>query len=144
MKLSFSFKEISSRALPSLSTRKDICPFLVLRVSSRCLIYKVHAASRRVFILPHSLWLVKYFFQPFSRFSFVLGIRVSHELLHSTMSFSPCQVPFSNFFERYQPLGHANSFSLADPKAIVKHFFQPSEFFFSSSACFCASRKALS
>ena len=47
-------QRIVLRAFPNnLLVRKDICPFLVLRVSLRCLIYKVHTANRGgSFIVP--------------------------------------------------------------------------------------------
>ena len=47
-------QRIVLRAFPNnLLVRKDICPFLVLRVSLRCLIYKVHTAIRGgSFIVP--------------------------------------------------------------------------------------------
>ena len=65
-------------------------------LSSRCLIYKVHAASQRAFILPHSVELVKRFFQLLSKLLSALG------------SFASC----------------ANSFILPDFRALVKNFFR--------------------
>ena len=53
MKLSNASKNCLKSLSKQLLARKDICPFLVLRVSLRCLIYKVHTANRGgSFIVP--------------------------------------------------------------------------------------------
>jgi len=71
-------QRIVLRAFPNnLLVRKDICPFLVLRVSLRCLIYKVHTAnSRREFhsTTPGSLCqhLFSNFFEALCRVTFVI------------------------------------------------------------------------
>ena len=51
--------------------KRTSCPLLVLRVSSRCLIYKVHALPQR------------------------------HELIQYIILFCCCQVLFSNFFRSF-------------------------------------------
>ena len=70
----------SYRSYP-LASKKSLRAFQVTRLertsvlfwcfvflSSRCLIYKVHAALQRAFILPHSVVLVKHFFNFFRSF----------------------------------------------------------------------------
>ena len=53
MKLSIASKNCLKSLSKQLLARKDFCPFLVLRVSLRCLIYKVHTANRGgSFIVP--------------------------------------------------------------------------------------------
>ena len=80
---------------------------------SRCLIYKVHAASRRsslspsdLIILPQVVSLVKNFFQVFSNFFRLRFFRNSHSvrflshrraLAYIIRTFSVCQHLFSTF-----------------------------------------------
>ena len=88
-----SFKEISKR--PFFSERTS-CPLLVLRVSLHCLIYKVHAVSRRSFIIPLAVAAVKCFFSALFRavHSHPAAPR-SLELLYFTTFRSVCQPLFS-------------------------------------------------
>ena len=74
----------------------------MLRVSSsRCLIYKVHAAPRQELhcTTRHSVCQVLFSGTFQIPYSFVPA-RASHELLHVTTSSSPCQVLFPNFLWR--------------------------------------------
>ena len=78
----------------------------MLRVSSsRCLIYKVHAASRRDLLYHSVLSLSSTFFRNFSNLLLFVLARASHELLHVTTSLSPCQVLSLNFFGEAPPSG---------------------------------------
>ncbi len=99
-------------------------------LSSRCLIYKVHAALQRAFILPHSVMFVKHFFQLFSKFSKRSArLRLTRTLL-SYQIFKLLSRTFSRFSDSLVTLdvvlSDANSFILAGSQEFVKHFFQSS------------------
>ena len=149
MKPSISFKEILSRAFQvTRLERTSVLFWCFVFLSSRCLIYKVHAASQRAFILPHPVGLVKHFFQLLSKFS-ERSARLRLTRTHlSYQTLEPLSRTFSGSSESLVTpelvLSDANSFILADSRAFVKHFFQISEAFASSPLCFSASRKALS
>ena len=99
----------------------------MLRVSSsRCLIYKVHAAPRQELHCTTRYSVCQVLFSGTCQipYSFVPA-RASHELLHVTTSSSPCQVLFSKFsLEEHRLADDANSFMLPHVFVLVKHFFQ--------------------
>ena len=140
----------SVKSLSSHSTRKDFCPFLVLRVSFFTL-FNLQGTRR---------FAAGFYFTTFrgacqalfsTSFEVFIGawlVCVLRELIYLTRSSSSCQELFSRFSDSLVTLdlvpSDANSFILADSRAFVKHFFQTSEAFPSSSLRFSASRKALS
>ena len=149
MKLSISFKEILSRAFQVTRLERTSVLFwcFVFR-SSRCLIYKVHAAFAAGLYFTTFRGACQALFQLLSKFS----ERLTCLRLTRTHLFYQIVEPLSRTFSRFSELfvtlegvfSDANSLILANSRAFVKHFFQISEIFFSSSSCFCASRKALS
>ena len=148
MKLSISFKEILSRAFQVTRLERTSVLFwcFVFR-SSRCLIYKVHAASQRVFILPHSVVLVKHFFQPLSKFPehltrlrltrthlFYQIIEFLSRTFFKSQRFSSCHRPNSVPLVR-------RSVNISDHSCIVNTFFQIFHFFFSCPLQWTSVRK---
>ena len=129
--ISLSFKNRIDRSLLKrlLTFSKDNLVLLVLRVSSRCLIYKVHAAEeRRFFEFTTSLPVCQALFsrpQNFCLSSFVLSSAqvVCGELIYITTSPSPCQELFSPFFQF--PLSVSSVPATLFEAACIQYHFSP-------------------
>ena len=134
------------------STLKKSLHWCFLCVCSRCLIYKVHAAFQRAFILPNPLSFVKNFFRLHRRSFHLLRRkprRICSVLAAAALADSLFRLPhpfalvklFFRFFEVFRT--ENRSWSLAPPEEcdppslkdslislprrprIVKHFFRP-------------------
>ena len=149
MKLSISFKEILSRAFQVTRLERTSVLFwcFVFR-SSRCLIYKVHAAFAAGLYFTTFRGACQALFSTSFEVFGALNLFASHA---NSFILPDRRALVKNFFSRFSELfvtlegvlSNANSLILANSRAFVKHFFQISENFFSSSSCFSASREAL-
>ena len=149
-----SFKEIfKSLSAKLLLVKRTSCPLLVLRVSSRCLIYKVHALPQRQELIQYIILfcccqvLFSNFFRSFSapkvqiQNSHPAAHRSRSELLYDIMSCFACQVLFHFVVSRQArpkrctcQLGHslAESLSILPPHPqLVNTFLLISSFYFS-------------
>ena len=105
--------------------RKDICPFLVLRVSLRCLIYKVHTATRGgSFIVPHPIPVVNTFFQ----ISLKTCVRVPFVIL--ALSLVALSLTSASSDPLRWPLAQALGY-LTIPQPLCQHLFSLFSKFFS-------------
>ena len=129
MKLSISFKEILSRAFQVTRLERTSVLFwcFVFR-SSRCLIYKVHAAfAAGLYFTTFRGACQALFFNLFRSFRSAQLVCVLRELIYFTRSLNSRQELFSRFSELFVTLelvlSDANLFILANSRAFVKHFF---------------------
>ena len=134
--------------------KRTSCPLLVLRVSSRCLIYKVHALPQRQelvhYIIPFCCCQVLFsnFFPSFSapkvqiQNSHPAARRSRSELLYDIMSYFACQALFSfcrqpsgapkTMYLSARPLSRESLTILPPFSAPVNMFFHFSSFYFCS------------
>ena len=135
--------------------KRTSCPLLVLRVSSRCLIYKVHALPQRQELIQYIILfcccqvLFSNFFRSFSapkvqiQNSHPAAHRSRSELLYDTTSRFACQALFS--FCR-QPSGAPKMMYLStrqlsrESLTMLPPFFSPVNTFFHFSSFYFSAR----